>query len=191
MARLLASLGLGAILALAAAVPVMAAPLAREHYTDTFTIQVARCGTTWTGVATVEGLFMLKDGHGDDPTPYLSDNYRFEIVWTDNNDPSRSYIVSRNGLYKDVRITNVQGTTYQFEAMDVGHPFTIRTSEGRVVLQDSGALRMTFTVDTLGDADLGNDVFVAELGFETHGRFPGIGPSDEEFCALFVEAAEG
>jgi hypothetical protein len=33
---------------------------------------------------------------------------------------------------------------------------------------------MTFTVDTRGDADLGNEVFVAEFGFKILGRFPGI-----------------
>jgi len=120
MRRSLASLGLGAALVVFGALPASAAPLERVHYFDTFTLQVDRCGTVWSGVVTREGVFLLTAGRAGDPTPYALDNYVQTVVWTDTNDPTRIYTVLLQAMLKDLRITHVEGTIYQYEALEVG-----------------------------------------------------------------------
>ena len=80
------------------------------------------------------------------------------------------------GMYKDLHIVNVEGTVYRFESMEVGQPFVISDSDGNVVVRDRGRLLTGFTVDTLGDDNLDNDVFI-DGTFELladNGRHPGF-----------------
>ena len=73
------------------ATPVLAAPLAHEHYsgTDSFTVDDL-CGTDWSVEVTFSGNFMLKAGRHGDATPYYFDNYSYVEVWTDVTDPTQS-----------------------------------------------------------------------------------------------------
>ncbi len=70
------------------------------------------------------------------------------------------FTIDHNGLYKDLHVTNVGGTLYQFVSKESGHPYTVRDMAGAIVLKDRGVLFTTFVVDTLGDSDPDNDVFV-------------------------------
>jgi hypothetical protein len=57
-----------------------------------------------------------------------------------------------------------------------GRPFEVRDSEGNLIIKDRGHLRTRFVVDTLGDTDLDNDVFI-EGSFELlaeNGAHPGF-----------------
>lgn len=140
--------------------PALAAPLEKEHYQDSFTREFDCDGITLREDVSVEGLFMLKQGRAGDPTPYLSDNYQYSKRVTADPDTGRWFTVEGNGLYKDRKITLVEGTTYQFDAMEAGQPFVVRDMNGEVVLRDRGLLHTRFQVDTKGDADLSNDEFV-------------------------------
>ena len=53
-----------------------------------------------------------------------------------------------------------------------------------------GAVHLRFLIDTHGDADLGNDTFVEDLGFDLVGQFPSF---DRKFdlCAVIDEAVAG
>jgi len=139
--------------------PVGAAPLVRERYSDTDRFSFDDCGFLIEGTSTFHGLFMLKEGRRGDATPYLFDNYDIHDVFT-NPATGAWFTRDANGMYKDLRIVNVGGTVYRFESIEVGQPFVIRDSDGNVVIRDRGALRVGFTVDTLGDDNLENDVFI-------------------------------
>ena len=55
-----------------------------------------------------------------------------------------------------------------------GQPFVGATATGNVLFHDRGVLKTTFQVDTQGDTDLDNDIFI-EGSFELladHGRHP-------------------
>jgi hypothetical protein len=159
-----------------------AAPLEREHYSGTDSFSFDDCGFLIEGTTTFSGVFMLKDGRGDDAPPYLFDNYSHDTVYT-NPATGAWFTLHGEGLYKDLHIVNVAGTVYRFESMEVGQPFVIRDSNGNVVLRDRGRLLTGFTVDTLGDDDLGNDVFI-DGSFELladNGRHPGF---YMDFCDL-------
>lgn len=166
----------GAILAAAAALApaTSAAPLEREHYsfTDSFTID--DCGFVVRVDLVGHGLFMLKQGRAGDPTPYLFDNY--DVLETLTNVETGAWVtISHNGLYKDLRITNVEGTVYDFVSIEAGQPFVVRDSEGNVVMRDRGNLVRSFTIDTKGDSDLDNDEFIeGSFSWVDHGRHPGF-----------------
>ena len=152
-----------------------AAPLEREHYSGTDSFSFDDCGFLIEATTTFRGVFMLKEGRSGDVTPYLFDNYSNDVVFTN---PATGAWFTRHseGMYKDLHIVNVDGTVYRFESIEVGQPFVIRDSDGNVVLRDRGRLLVGFTVDTLGDTDLGNDIFI-EGTFDLladNGRHPGF-----------------
>jgi hypothetical protein len=152
-----------------------AEPLEREHYSGTETFSFDDCGFTIDGEVTFSGLFMLKEGKRGDPTPYVFDNYQYETVYT-NAETGAWFTQSGNGLFKDLKIVNISGTIYTFETVENGRPFEIRDSDGNLIIKDRGHLRTRFMVDTLGDTDLDNDVFI-EGSFELlaeSGSHPGF-----------------
>jgi hypothetical protein len=138
---------------------VHAEPIVREHYSGTEEFSFDDCGFRIDGVNTFSGVFMLKQGRAGDPTPYLFDNFRSEVVYT-NPATGAWFREVANGLYKDLRITNLGGTVYHFEAFYSGQPFRVYDMNGNVLIRDRGNLRVGFDVDTLGDQDLENDVFI-------------------------------
>jgi len=146
-----------ALLILALAGPAQAAPLVREHYSGTDSFDFDDCGFVIHDEVTFEGVFMLKAPRADGAPPYLFDNYEAHETLTANG---RTLTIDHQGLYKDLHITLVEGTIYQFVAMESGQPFVVRDGDGNVLIRDRGVLKTTFQVDTQGDSDLGNDVFI-------------------------------
>ena len=189
--RLTLSVSLAVLLA-ALAAPAGAKPLVHEHYegTDAWVAEDF-CGTDWNVESTFSGNFMLKAPRGDNPTPYFFDNYRWSDTFTDVNDPSRVFTISGNGLWRDQRITLVEGTIYHFEVIEAGAPVTVRV-DGKVVVRDRGSIVWEFTVDTKGDADLDNDELVSFEGpTAIRGPHPELLMDDAERCALLTEALDG
>ena len=90
------------------------------------------------------------------------------------------------GMYKDLKIVNVEGTIYTFEATESGRPYTLTDQDGNRVYFDKGLLVRQFTVDTKGDDNLDNDEFI-EGSFSIladHGGHPGF--YIEDWCAEVV-----
>jgi hypothetical protein len=161
------------LLALGLAVPAQAAPLERENYSGTDSSDFDDCGFVIHNEVTFEGTFMLKSPRSDGAPPYLFDNYEAHQTLTANG---RTLTIDHQGLYKDLHITQVEGTIYQFVAMESGQPFVVRDGDGNILFRDRGVLKTTFRVDTLGDTDLDNDVFI-EGSFSVladNGRHPGF-----------------
>jgi hypothetical protein len=146
-----------ALLAMAIAGPVQAAPIEYEHYSGTDSFDFDGCGFVIHDEVAFEGVFMLKAPSTEGAPPRLFDNYHSIETLTANG---RTATIEHQGLYKDLHITQVEGTVYQFVAMESGQPFTIRDADGNVLIRDRGVLMTTFQVDTKGDTDLENDVFI-------------------------------
>jgi hypothetical protein len=146
-----------ALVILALAGPVQAAPVEYEHYSGTESFDFDGCGFVIHDEVVFEGVFMLKAPAEAGAPPRLFDNYHSTETLTANG---RTATIEHQGLYKDLRISLVEGTIYQFVAIEAGRPFTVLDAAGNVLIRDRGVLVSTFQVDTMGDTDLENDVFI-------------------------------
>ena len=125
-----------AVLAAAALAPATsAAPLVREHYSGTDSWEDDGCGFTIHGEATFEGVFMLKQPLTDGAPPYLFDNYSVIVTLMVNG---RTVTITNQALYKDLRITHVDGTVYQFVSIESGQPFVAVGDDGTVLFHYRG-----------------------------------------------------
>jgi hypothetical protein len=171
----------GALMAVTQA--ASAAPLEREHYSGSFddTFTDTDCGDPITIDYHVEfsGLFMLKEGRRGDPTPYFFDNYSSVETFTNvANDKTAS--ITHNAMWKDLRIELVEGTVYRFTAIEPGRPVVVIGPDGRRLVFDAGRIFWTFVVDTQGDQDLSNDVFLQDPQPSAAGPHPILEGAD--FC---------
>ena len=159
------------LLTLTLAAPANAAPLERENYSGTDSFDFDDCGFIIHDEVTFKGTFILKAPRKAGAPPYLFDNYENHETLTANG---RTLTIDHQGLYKDLKITLVQGTIYQFVAMEAGQPFVARDQAGNILFRDRGVLKTTFQVDTKGDTDLDNDVFIEGSWalLSDHGRHP-------------------
>jgi hypothetical protein len=165
-----------------------AAPLEREHYsfetTDTFTDTECGDPITIDYAAQFSGVFMLKKGRAGDPTPYFFDNYSGVETFT-NTANNKTATLLHQGLFKDVRIEHVDGTVYQITAIETGRPVVAIGPEGNKLITDRGRIRYTFFIDTQGDSDPSNDVFLGELAPEVAGPHP-VFFGVVDFCDLLA-----
>jgi hypothetical protein len=146
------------------------------------------CGPAYEYEAHGRGLFTLKQGRAGDPTPYLTDNYEWH--WLNRNPANGKWFrEDGQGLYKDLRITHLDGTMYRFIAQESGSPYTITTSDGEKIVMDRGLLRFQFDVDTKGDADLENDVHFDDSFqlLDDHGLHPLWHMTWDDYCGLVNE----
>jgi hypothetical protein len=161
-----------------------AEPIERERYSfqesDTFTDTECGDPITVDYAAEFSGLFMLKQGRAGDPTPYVFDNYSNVETFTANG---KTFTLIHQGLFKDQRIELVEGTVYRFTAIETGRPVTGIAPDGTKINLDRGRIRYTFLVDTLGDADLSNDVFLGAEEPDVAGPHP-VFIGDADFCDL-------
>ena len=171
------------VIGLALPPAAQAAPLEREHYSGSDSFDFDDCGFTVHEEVTFEGTFMLKAPRADGAPPRLFDNYEVHETLSANG---RTLTIDHQGLYKDLQITLVEGTVYQFVAMEAGQPFVVRDQDGNVLIRDRGVLKSTFQVDTHGDTDLDNDEFVEDSFslLADNGRHPGF---YLDFCQLLEE----
>jgi len=183
MKRTLAPLAGLLALGLAMAAPVQAAPLEWEHYSGTDSFDFDDCGFVIHEDVTFSGLFMLKAPKDSDAPPRLFNNYESHETLTANG---KTMTIDHQGLYKDLRITRVEGTVFRFVSIENGRPFVVRDGDGNILYHDRGSLRTAFVVDTQGDQDLDNDVFL-DGSFELikdAGRHPGF---YVDFCEIMAD----
>jgi hypothetical protein len=165
-------------------------PADGRHYAWDDAFGYDDCGFHVTGTSWGSGLFFLKSGRAGDPTPYWFDNYEWHAI-TVNPANGKWFREDGNGLYKDLRITNVEGTLYTFVAIETGRPYTLTDMDGNVVYADHGRLATTFTVDTKGDDNPYNDEYVEGSWalLADNGAHPGFTIAD--WCADVVQPLLG
>jgi hypothetical protein len=155
-----------------------------NHYSyfDAFTY--SDCGLTVNVTTQGSGQFRLRPGRHGDATPYVFDNYEWHSVST-NPANGKWFREDGNGLYRDLRITKVEGTIYTFVAQETGRPYSLTAMDGTKVFVDRGRLLTTFQVDTKGDNDLGNDEFIdgSWALLDENGSHPGFF-FDGDFCGI-------
>lgn len=170
---------LAALVVLALAGPVSAKPIQFEHYSGTDSYDFDDCGFVIHNDVVFDGVFMLKAPKAAGFPPRLFDNYHSIETLSANG---RTATIEHQGMYKDLRISHVEGSIFQVVAIEAGQPFVVRDGDGNVLLRDRGVLKFTFRIDTKGDTDLGNDEFIEGSWslLKDAGSHPGF---DIDFCA--------
>jgi hypothetical protein len=175
---------------LSVAMPAEARVLDRQRYSGSFAGHEVICGHRLHLEGTLSGVTMLKASHGDLP-PRLLDNYDIHEVFTAAD--GDGYILDQSGLYSDVRVRHARGTLYRYTAINAGQVYTIRTLGGKAVYRNRGVFQITYLVDTQGDADFSNDVFLEDTLrlVKDAGKHPLVTSTDEEFCTVVEKAIGG
>jgi hypothetical protein len=119
------------------------------------------------------GRFHIRQGKGKDATAFFAhDQYSFQEVWT-NTDTGAYFTVSGNGLFNEVKATQVEGSVFTFRSVNSGQPFIVKDSSGNVVLRDRGTIQETILFDTGGD-NVPGGTFIDLISDAVHGPHPGF-----------------
>lgn len=163
-----------------AAGPVGATVILQEHYADDYAFSFDDCGFWIDVVGHDEGVAHLRVGKGDLATAFfLHDNFSFLETWT-RRDTGEWFTLGGDGLFQETRATPVEGTIFEFTSIVSGQPFTVRDSDGNVIVRDRGVVTQVLQFDTLGD-DVPGGEFVTDVSFSFGGPHPGF---DLDLCTL-------
>ena len=169
-----AALILGALLALAAAVPVSARQYSYEAYewSDSGSYE---CGTgnwiDWS--AEGSGVLTIRTGTGKDENAFFAHD-RFQWHSTDvRRSDGLALHFSGRANFIETKATRVEGSIFEFTAVEAGQPFVVRDDDGNVLVRDRGTIRQTILFDTLGDATPGG-IFIEDVSFRANGPHPGF-----------------
>jgi hypothetical protein len=172
MRRTILPMALGGLLTIAIAIPAAGAIFERGTFTDSGT-DVYSCGDADFSVAfEASGRYHLRTGTGPrDGAFFQHTNIQFHEVHT-NLETGEWLTVSGRLLDKEVRGTRVEGSVFEFTQIVAGQPFTVRDSDGNVLMRDRGLVQFTALFDTLGD-DVPGGVFLEFVSIEVRGPHPG------------------
>jgi hypothetical protein len=178
----LAALAVIALLVLGAS-PAAAKVVDKGFYSGTESSSFDDCGFTLDVETEFSGHFVVRADKGGEAF-YAHDNFSFRDVVT-NPETGQWFVVRGNGLFSEIKATQVKGNIYEFVAIEAGQPFVIEDSAGKVVVRDRGVIRTTALFDTLGDGAPGAE-FIEETHVSVHGPHPGFA-EDFPFCEIAAE----
>jgi hypothetical protein len=156
--------------------------IVNEHYSGTDSFSFTDCGTTFDVSATFSGHFVLRVDKRNPGVFLGNDNFSYRDVVT-NRATGEWFVITGNGVFNEIRATQVSGTVYDIRAVEAGQPFKILDSAGNVVVRDRGVIIHTYLIDTLGDDDPETGEFLGEGPHFVHGPHPGFS-EDFDFCAI-------
>ena len=153
----------------------------RGHYTDEpYSFTHTDCGVKLDVAGTSSGNFRTRAGKGKTDTAFFGlDNYSFTETWT-NAANGRYFTITANALFNEIRAKRVEGTVFEFWAVEAGQ-FRLFDSSGKLVARDRGSILWHILFDTEGDDVPGGEV-IQEFEPVLRGQHPGF----ENFCGLIT-----
>lgn len=172
--RAQAALLLGVLLALSAALPVSARQYSYEAYEWTEEGSY-ECGEgnwiDWSAAGS--GILTIRTGTGKDEGAFFAHD-RFEWHSTDVRRSDGLALHFRGfGNFVETKAVRVDGSVFQFTAVEAGQPFSVRDDDGNLLVRDRGSIRQSILFDTLGDAMPGG-IFIEDVSFRANGPHPGF-----------------
>ena len=117
----------------------------RDRSSQDYEFDAWDCGYTMHVVGTQSHLVQERADKKLDGNTFFTDNYEVRETWTAAD--GRWFTLSANGVFKNVKAKSLGGSVYEFTSHDVGQPFVITDSSGRVVSRDRGNVTFHFTID--------------------------------------------
>jgi hypothetical protein len=165
------------------ALPAQAEVIEQQHYAFSFSEDFELCGIAVHEEGEVRGTAHFRVAKGDLDSAFFShDNYESTSTIT-NPANGKFLVIERNALFHETVGTRVEGTIFQFTAVEAGQPFVLRDMSGGIVLRDRGVIRSTILFDTLGDETPGGE-FLALVDEQVAGPHPGFFLDDAAICAI-------
>lgn len=163
--------------------PAAATVIEQQHYSGTDSGSFDDCGFTLNNQVEFHGHYLLRvDKTGQ---AFLEHNkFWFREVIT-NPETGKWFVIRGNGLFHEIKATQVSGTIYEFVAVEAGQPFILEDSAGNIIVRDRGVIRHTYLFDTLGDSLPGGQ-FLEETDTVVHGPHPGFA-DDFPFCEIAAQ----
>lgn len=160
------------------AAPAGATVIEHFHFDDEYTVTFQDCGLTLQAVGAASGNLVTREGR-QAGSFFGHANYTFREVVT-NTATGKSVISAGRATFQETKATHVEGTIFEFSAVEAGQPFTVRDMDGNVILRDRGAIRSTILFDTLGDDQPGGTLLDV-ISEHVAGPHPGF--DDATRCA--------
>jgi hypothetical protein len=169
----MAAVSMCALLVALTIAPASAAQYSRERYSwsDSGSYE---CGEgNWIDWhAEGQGSFSIRAGTGKDAGAFFAhDNYEWHAVDTRRSDGTALHF-SGNGNFIETRAVRIEGSIFQFWAVEAGQPFVVRDGDGNVLVRDRGSVHQSIIFDTLGDGTPGGE-FIEEVFVHLNGPHPG------------------
>jgi hypothetical protein len=120
--------------------------------------------------------------HSDGEAFIGQENVSFRNVHT-NPATGAWFLVRGRYAFKEVTARHIEGDIWEFTVHEVGQPFVIEDSGGKVVLHERGRIALRAVFDTLGDGQPGGILLEEEIT-GVHGPHPGL---DAGFCAIATD----
>jgi hypothetical protein len=163
--------------------PALATVVDSGHYTAAYSFSYDDCGFVVNVDGTASGHFRIREGKGKDATAFfVNDNFSYAETHT-NPATGAFFTVTGNGVFNEVKATRVEGTIFEFAAVEAGQPFVLSDADGNVVVRDRGSLHHHALFDTEGD-NVPGGVEIEHLGTDVHGPHFAF---ENDLCPLITE----
>jgi predicted esterase len=146
----------------------------QDTFVDHYSYDYSDCGYP----IHVEGTFEVtgsafRVGKNKDQSAFLYRERHSSYEVQTNTLTGKWFVVRSNSTFHEIKATQVEGNLYEFTQLEVGQPFVVENSSGRVVARDRGSIRYHVVFDTGGDDEPGGQ-FVDFLGADVNGPHPGF-----------------
>jgi hypothetical protein len=182
--RSLTFAALATSVAFAAAAPAQATIYDHVRFSFDDSSEEAMCGIDVRIDSSGRGNIVIRTGEHELDGAFLGHgNTRYSDMIT-NLANGKSFTIEGQFREGDVKAVHLEGNIFEFVLVHAGME-RVLDSDGTVVLRDRGAVRTTYTFDTLGDSQPGGITLDATDRFS--GKHPLIQMDDDAFCAMVDE----
>lgn len=145
---------LGVVVAVLAMAVVGSAPASAaniEHVRGSETYDEVRwdCGYPMRVVGEFSHNLVIRTDKKLDGNRFFTDNYAWEETWT--TEDGRFFGLAGNGVTKDVKAKQVDGSVYAFTFHESGQPVVATDPTGTVIYRDRGIISFDYTIDIATD----------------------------------------
>lgn len=165
MGRIRTSLAIAALLSGGLiASPAQATIDIRDNWSDAFSDSFSDCGIDqidldFTGHGTFTGR---ADKSSEGQTWFGHNQYWVQETYS-NPATGRSFSLTLNGNWREIRGTQLEGSVWQFDWKDSGATWVFRDGDGNVVWRDRGTVSGTDIIDVLDDSEIGGVYLSSEV----------------------------
>jgi hypothetical protein len=165
------------LVAAALLVALVAAP-AQATVRERFQLQeewsyIEDCGFPVEVTGSASLRFILREGENADAGAFpVLNRVTYRETWA-NAATGSWFVIRGNATFNEVKATRVEGSIFEFRAIEAGQPFVVEDSEGNVVERNSGSVHVAYLFDTQGDDEPGGE-WIADVDLWIAGPHPSI-----------------